>query len=245
MQNMRHYIRTAYGDSDNYYGGDPARPLQGGGQGSPAAPPMWIALTIIVLKMLSTYEPGVTVIFAISTAILTFSAILYVDDTDLFVLKKNDETVEEMLQRAQTLTSRWVEAMWATGAALRPEKCWWCLIDFVWEGSQWRYKYYDETDAILQVRDDDGMYQRIERVDVREGNKGLGLRFSADGDMTMELRYLQKSSKKWAADIHNSFLDQKTSALALTSTIFGTWAYPSSATNFTRKQAELLIRPVF
>ena len=245
MQNMRHYIRTAYGDSDNYYGGDPACPLQGGGQGSPAAPPMWIALTIIVLKMLSTYEPGVTVIFAISTAILTFSAILYVDDTDLFVLQKNDETVEEMLQRAQTLTSRWVEAMWATGAALRPEKCWWCLIDFVWEGSQWRYKYYDETDAILQVRDDDGMYQRIERVDVREGNKGLGLRFSADGDMTMELRYLQKSSKKWAADIHNSFLDQKTSALALTSTIFGTWAYPSSATNFTRKQAELLIKPVF
>ena len=245
MQNMRHYIRTAYGDSETFYGGDPDRPLQGGGQGSPAAPPMWIALTIIVLRMLSTYEPGVTVLSAISTAILTFSAILYVDDTDLFVLQKEDETVEEMLQRAQTLTSRWVEAMWATGAALRPEKCWWCLVDFTWEGSRWRYQFYDETDAILQVRDDDGIYQQIKRVDVREGNKGLGLRFSADGDMTMELEYLKKASEQWAADIQNSFLDKKTSALALTSTIFGTWAYPSSATNFTRKQSELLVKPVF
>ena len=124
IQHMRHYIRTAYGDSETFYGGDEKNPLQGGGQGSPAAPPMWIALTIIVLTIMATYEPGVTVVFAISAAVLTFSAVLYVDDTDLFTLKKDDETVSEMLSRAQTQTSRWVEAMWATGAALRPEKCW-------------------------------------------------------------------------------------------------------------------------
>ena len=245
IQNMRHYIRTAYGDSDNFYGGDPTRPLQGGGQGSPAAPPMWIALTIIVLNMLTSYEPGVTVVFAISATILTFSAILYVDDTDLFTLKKDDETVPEMLTRAQTLTSRWVEAMWATGAALRPEKCWWCLVDFTWKGSKWRYNFYDDNDVSLLVRDDDGLYQKVQRVDVYEGKKGLGLRFAANGCMDAELEYLKKASVKWAADIHNSYLDRKTSALALTTTISGTWAYPSPATNFTRKQAETLMKPVF
>ena len=40
IQQMRHHIRTAYGDSDHSYGGDANNLLQGGGQGSPAAPPM-------------------------------------------------------------------------------------------------------------------------------------------------------------------------------------------------------------
>ena len=245
IQHMRHNIRTAYGDSETFYGGDEKNPLQGGGQGSPTAPPMWIALTIIVLNIMATYEPGVTVVFAISAAVLTFSAVLYVDDTDLFTLKKDDETVSEMLSRAQTQTSRWVEAMWATGAALRPEKCWWCLIDFMWEGSRWRYKRFDESDAVLLVQDDEGKYQRIQRVDVREGQKGLGLRFDATGCMHDELKYLKGQSEQWALDIQYSYLDKRTSALALTSTIFGTWSYPSPATNFTRKQAELLLKPIF
>lgn len=245
IQQMRHYIRTAYGDSETFYDGDKDNLLQGGGQGSPPAPSMWIALTIIVLNMSASYEQGVTVIFAISATILTFSAVLYVDDTDLFTMKKDGETVSEMLSRAQTLASRWVEAMWATGAALRPEKCWWCLVDFIWEGSRWRYKFYDESNAVLLVRDDDGNYQRVQRVDVREGQKGLGLRFAATGCMDAELDYLQKQSEQWALDIQNSYLDKRTSMLALTSTIFGTWSYPSPATNFTRKQAELLLKPIF
>ena len=63
--------------------------------------------------------------------------------------------------------------------------------------------------------------------------------------MDAELDYLQKQSEQWALDIQNSYLDKRTSMLALTSTIFGTWSYPSPATNFTRKQAELLLKPIF
>ena len=166
IQQMRHYIRTAYGDSDHYYGGDVDNLLEGGGQESPVAPPISIALTVIVLRMLAQYEPGVTAVFAISATILTFTAILYVDDTDLFTMQQPHETVDDLLRRTQTQTSRWVEAMWATGAALRPEKCWWCIVDFAWEGSKWRYKTYDEHQAELLVRDDDGLYQKVQRIDV-------------------------------------------------------------------------------
>ena len=242
---MRHHIRTAYGDSDHSYGGDANNLLQGGGQGSPVAPPMWIALTVIVLRMLAMYEPGVSVVFAKSATVMTFAAILYVDDTDLFTMKQPHETVDDLLCRTQTQTSRWVEAMWATGAALSPEKYWRCLVDFAWEGRKWRYKLYDEHNAELLVRDDDGIYQKVTRIDVREGQKGLGLRFAPTGCMNAELTYLQKESSKWAAQIQNSYLDRITSALALTTTISGTWAYPSPDTNFTRKQAELLFKPVF
>ena len=33
LGNMRHYIRTAHGDSEDYYEGSPKKPLQGDGKG--------------------------------------------------------------------------------------------------------------------------------------------------------------------------------------------------------------------
>ena len=37
LRGMRHHVRTAYGDSDTFYSGSEEAPLQGGGQGNPAA----------------------------------------------------------------------------------------------------------------------------------------------------------------------------------------------------------------
>lgn len=84
VQNMRHFIRTAYDDSDCHYDGDPLSPLQGGDQGSPAAPPMWVAMTVLLVKIACEYEPGFALMSAISHMLVAFSAIMYVDDTDLF-----------------------------------------------------------------------------------------------------------------------------------------------------------------
>ena len=133
---MRHFIRTAYGDSDQHYGGNPESPLQGGGQGSPAAPPMWIALTVVLLRIAASHEPGVTLVSAISHMIVAFSAIMYVDDTDLFTIAKPHETNQELCHRTQCLANKWIDGLYATGAVLRPEKCWWLLIAFVWECSK-------------------------------------------------------------------------------------------------------------
>ena len=44
LQGKRHHTRTAYGDSDSYHADTPEEPLQGGGQGNPAAPLMWVAI---------------------------------------------------------------------------------------------------------------------------------------------------------------------------------------------------------
>ena len=55
IQDMQHHVRTAYGDSDTYYEGSRECPLQGGGQENPASPPMWTAITIILVRILAMY----------------------------------------------------------------------------------------------------------------------------------------------------------------------------------------------
>ena len=54
LSSMKHYVRTAHGDLDGYYTGTKTRTLQGGGQGNGAAGPMWIAISIVLISIMST-----------------------------------------------------------------------------------------------------------------------------------------------------------------------------------------------
>jgi len=165
VQTMRNYIRTGYGDSTHYYGFDINEPLQGGGQGNPAASPMRTALTITIFKILSMHEPGITIIASISLAITILSAIMYVDDTDIFVFSYLDESNESLLQRAQEMDNRWTGALWATGGVLRPEKLWWYLMDFKWIGSKWKYVSIGETNGDKQVPNHLGTKISVQRIE--------------------------------------------------------------------------------
>lgn len=88
LQGMRHHVRTAYGDSESFYSGTAEAPLQGGRPGNPAAPPMWVAITIKPVKILAMFAPGVELLTPLSAAVVVFTAIMYVDDTDLFIIGK-------------------------------------------------------------------------------------------------------------------------------------------------------------
>ena len=57
---MKHYIWTAYEDSDWYYGGDKETlPLQGSVQANGAASPIFIAISCIIISYLKHQTPGV------------------------------------------------------------------------------------------------------------------------------------------------------------------------------------------
>ena len=61
LQNMSYYNQTAYGESDHFCQSDPTDPLQGGGQGNPAVPQMWVTLSVIILIIFNMYEHGVKI----------------------------------------------------------------------------------------------------------------------------------------------------------------------------------------
>ena len=245
VQGMRNYVRTAYGDSTHYYGGDMNDPLQGGGQGNPAAPPMWTALTITILKILSTYEPGITMMTSISLTLIVLSAIMYVDDTDMFIFAKPDEQVEEVLDRAQTLANRWTQALWATGGALRPEKCWWYLVDFKWVGSKWKYVTIEESNGRITVPNHEEVDTAVERVEFDKPMRTLGVRIAADGNMSGEKEYLIEKSREWSQQINKAYLYKSEALLALTSTISRTWLYPLQATTLSQNDCDDIMKPVY
>ena len=60
------------------------------------------------------YTPGTNIVSSISLLRIVFTAILYVDDTDLFIVGNSiKETPEALLRRAKEIVKIWDQSIWA------------------------------------------------------------------------------------------------------------------------------------
>jgi hypothetical protein len=129
IQNMKFFLRTSYGDSANYAGGesddaeDPVK-TQGMCQGNGAAPAAW---TVTSIPMIATHKckgHGAHFFDPILDIIGHIVGGLFVDDTDL--VHANMQAVETILEAhswLQELVINWGRLLIAMGGALKPGKC--------------------------------------------------------------------------------------------------------------------------
>ena len=74
----------------------------------------------------------------LSIALIGFA---FVDDTDLVHVALHPSIqAQDTLRTSQKMFLKWENLLDATGGALRPEKCFWYLIDFKLCKDQWKYK---------------------------------------------------------------------------------------------------------
>ena len=176
IQQMSHKIRTGYGDSERTYGFDTDKSLQGGGQGNGPSLSLWLAISCVLLSVLEAAVTGVHVRSSISLQLLTFIAIMYVDDTDIMLTDITGfDTVEDVFLRAQKAAKIWQQAVKDSGGAVRPEKCYWSIIDFKFTAGRWRYLKFNEFQGVIQVKDTNDRYQIVKRKDLRTAREGLGV----------------------------------------------------------------------
>ena len=161
---MKHYIRTAYGDSTWSYIGEPNRPLQGAVQGNGAASPIFIAISCVILSYLKSQVIGVNIISAITSSLFSIIAILYVDDSDVLIAARYScESITSICKRAQRAATSYHNAVQQTGGAVRPEKCRWYAIAFQWKNGKCKYDHTISVPDIL-IKDTNNIAQPIKRL---------------------------------------------------------------------------------
>jgi hypothetical protein len=248
IQRLKHFIRTAYGDSEISFGGDPRSgdpPKHGVGQGNGCGPAIWAAVSTPALDMLRASGAGVDLRSAISSEVMRMAAYSLVDDTDLPQLASSEFDVNVVLQLIQRSADMWEGAIRATGGAIVPGKSFWYLIDFIFadDGSP-RYAKIAQRPATLTVLDASGTRVPLERLECSEGRRTLGVRTAPDGNQRAEVAYLRQSLEQWADQIRTSGLDHITKWLNFTTTIMRKLAYPLPATTFTRHDCDEILRPL-
>lgn len=166
VQQMTHKIRNSYGDSECSYGNDTKSPLQGRGQGNRVSLPLWLAISCILLAVLESTVSGVHIHSSISLQLLTFIAIMYVDDTDILLADTTGyDTLDVVFKRAQRAAHIWQQTVHDSGGAMRPEKCYWSVVDFRFVAGRWRYMHFKKFEGTIAVRDTNNVPQEVERLD--------------------------------------------------------------------------------
>jgi hypothetical protein len=132
-QEMKFFLRMAFGNSKEFAGLTIEVKTQGLGQGNGASPAGWCLISITILRAHGAKGHGTHYITPLSQVRSSLSAILNVDDTNLLHLNMDgDKTIFETHAALQRAIENWGKLLIATGGTLKPEKCFFHLIDFQW-----------------------------------------------------------------------------------------------------------------
>ena len=120
---MKMFLRTSHSISTNYYSDTDGQPFQGVVQGSGAAPALWLIISIFLVRYLYSKNLTTPICIAMSRAVLPLAALIFVDDTDLYVFNSGSENTEKVVIKGQQLLDAWHDILKFTGGDLKLSKC--------------------------------------------------------------------------------------------------------------------------
>ena len=123
LKTMTWYLKTAFGQSKISSGGTALDPSMGLGQGNGAPPPSFLAVCTLMINIYRNLGHRVTFIRAWAQDAFTLTAVLFVDDSDLFHMAIRMPSDEEFLKLVQNATNNWAGLVHTTGELLKPQKC--------------------------------------------------------------------------------------------------------------------------
>jgi hypothetical protein len=147
LQQMQHYVKTAYDISDNSYGCIEI-PLQGVPQGNGAGTAIWLLTSIPIINMLQRQGFRFKSSNLLSEENYHFACYTYIDDTDLIHNGNRHTDPKQVFDEMQRMLDHWEGGLRATGGALVPSKSYWYGIDFKWnkQKHKWESKQINYQD---------------------------------------------------------------------------------------------------
>ncbi len=200
IQNMKFFLRTAFGDSKDFAGSVMEIKTQGLCQGNGAAPAGWAVVSIALLNAHKKRGHGAKFLCPISLVRSDLSAVIYVDDTDVVhVNMERGEDKYEALDSLQQSVTSWGNLLIATGGALKPEKCFYHLISFSWKADgSWVYDTNEEDEELqLYIPLPTGSVAPIEHCGVDMAHKTLGTMTCPSGSTISTIDRMKEITKGW------------------------------------------------
>jgi len=197
IQLMKFYLRTGWGESQRFIGGDIWRILHGLCQGNGAAPAGWLALSSLLVWIQKRQGYGAKVQSPITRVWLDIMGVLYVDDTDLLIMDVCLKSPYDLWQQSQDATTSWGKLLLATGGVLKPPKCFYYFLNYEWQDDgSWEMCEMADLPP-LTVPLPDGTDQEIKQLPIDESAKTLGVWTNPAGDCLKQLEVIQEKLETW------------------------------------------------
>jgi hypothetical protein len=110
-----------------------------------------------------------------------------------------DESIVDVHAAIQQAIENWGCLLIATGGTLKPDKCFYHLLDFAWtQKGGWQYiAHHEDKGAALFVPLPDGTMAPISHLAVDNAQKTLGVTTCPSRNSTGSLHQMKGKAKKW------------------------------------------------
>jgi hypothetical protein len=200
IQEMKYFLRTAFGDSKSCAHSTLEVKYQGLCQGNGAAPGGWAVISITILGAHKKKGHSATFMCPVTRLVNKFSAILYVDDCDLIhVAMDKDEDASTAHNSIQEAMWSWGQLLIASGGSYKPPKCFYHLISFGFkENGKWFYEPNHELEEYnVVVPMPDGTSAEIDHLPVDTAKETLGVFTCPTGEAAGPLLAMKEKCQKW------------------------------------------------
>jgi len=158
----------------------------------------------------------------------------------------------------QEAVATWEGCLAVSGGALSLQKSFWHLIDYRWTGDKWVYRTKEEMTATIQMHDEQGSLQTLQRHEPTHPEKTLGMLTAPDGSMESfelddageqvrvgQIPYLQEKVKEFTTKIKSTRNTLPNDVwVAITSSIMKTLEYPMTASTITKQGWDEIMKPL-
>ena len=138
---------------------------------------------------------GCVIFDPINGALIHSVGAMFVDDSDLYCWIESMESAEEMYEQIQKKTKAWGHLLMATGGCLKPEKCFWYILDYECNDGVWTPR--ELVDWKLMIPVDGGTEQPILSLSPEESKKALGVKDCPAGGSTDQLKAIKDKMEQW------------------------------------------------
>ena len=179
LKTMTWYLNTAFGQSKITFGGTALDPSMGLGQGNGVAPLGFLAVCTLMINIQRNLSHRVTFIGTWAQDAFTLDAVLYIDDSDLFRMAIRTPSDKEFLHLVQNATNDWAGLVHATTGLLKPQKCFWYMLGWVWKKGKVCLKtLYELPQDPLYIPQQDGTRVPIRLKAISDPENKLGVYMS-------------------------------------------------------------------
>eukprot|EP00957_Ditylum_brightwellii_P210769 15365367-Ditylum_brightwellii.AAC.1 len=240
LQQADHYVMTGYGLSEFSYG-----VMQGNGMG----PIIWLAISVVLIQIMSSMGFGALFLAAITATQLQLMGFAFVDNTDLLQTAPDVATLATAcLHLFQAAIDCWEGCLRVTGGGIHPDKSFWCLIDHKWNSQTCKWEYVSATNAPTEatIRKPNGEERTtLKQIEPHESMKTLGIEITMDGNQEGEKDYLRQQAQNFADKLRTApGLNKNDAWEAMMTQILATFHYPVAATQLSEKEWNKVCAPV-
>ena len=240
---MKHKVRTAYGDSEDTYGGEDDDDPHGASQGNAAGPAIWALVSSPLLDILRERGYGARFISPLKKEFFNMCGFAFVDDTDTIQTVPHRTTTEELVKLTQEELDLWETLIRSTGGAIVGEKSDYTVINWVWRNGK---PYYEpiKSETVMTVRNEHGEKETLEHLPTHTARRTLGVWQAADGNERKQTEVMKEKIRTWASSIVKSSLSKADVHMGVKTALYPSAMFGLMATALTKEQSKEVFLPL-